>query len=455
MSKFDRRNFLKISGITALGSSLLPFGNLGCGNRKSVPGETLYEIFKSPPSEYRPFVRWWWNGNRLEKQEIERQLDLLNEAGIGGVEINPIAMPSDIAENPEESLTWLSDEWNEMVAFATTEASNRGMTSDMIVGAGWPFGGEFLSPEEQMKGVVLQKIELEGPQTYRENLDNIIEIRNRPDESDDGNQQHGPEPELLFLRLAPEQIGSVTECEDVTNEVGPDGSMALEVPEGRHVLYLGTIQKGITFREITLGAPGSDGPCLDHYNNSAVLTYLNRVSDRLGPSLGGELGMQLRALFVDSIELSGSNWTQDLPEQFRKRRGYELEPYYPFVFYENPYGGYSDPISFSHDLQDTVKRARYDYNHTLVELFLERFVQTFHEWCESKDLLSRYQAYGLPWLMGMAEGYTIPDIPEANNWLFNRPPYVQGYNIWTKYASAGAHLTGKSTVSTEAMTNTR
>ncbi len=48
----------------------------------------LYSIFKNPATIYRPYVRWWWNGDKVEKDELARELRLLKNAGIGGVEIN-------------------------------------------------------------------------------------------------------------------------------------------------------------------------------------------------------------------------------------------------------------------------------------------------------------------------------------------------------------------------------
>ena len=56
--------------------------------------------------------------------------------------------------------------------------------------------------------------------------------------------------------------------------------------------------------------------------------------------------------------------------------------------------------------------------------------------------------------MGMAEGYLVPDIPESNGWIFSPDAYHHGYYVWNKYASSGGHLTGKSIISSEAMTNT-
>jgi hypothetical protein len=55
--------------------------------------DPLFAAFRDPPSRYRPFVRWWWNGGCVTGKEILRELDLLKEAGIGGVEINTLAMP--------------------------------------------------------------------------------------------------------------------------------------------------------------------------------------------------------------------------------------------------------------------------------------------------------------------------------------------------------------------------
>ena len=43
----------------------------------------LYEGFRDPPPEARPFVRWWWNGNRIEADELSREIELLKKCGFG------------------------------------------------------------------------------------------------------------------------------------------------------------------------------------------------------------------------------------------------------------------------------------------------------------------------------------------------------------------------------------
>ena len=38
----------------------------------------------------KPWVRWWWPGSAVDRQNLTRQLEELARVGIGGVEITPI-----------------------------------------------------------------------------------------------------------------------------------------------------------------------------------------------------------------------------------------------------------------------------------------------------------------------------------------------------------------------------
>ena len=42
-----------------------------------LSSKDLYKQFQNPDSRYRPFVRWWWNGDRVEAEELVRELHLL------------------------------------------------------------------------------------------------------------------------------------------------------------------------------------------------------------------------------------------------------------------------------------------------------------------------------------------------------------------------------------------
>ncbi|MDP4224631.1 MAG: glycosyl hydrolase, partial [Bacteroidota bacterium] len=164
----NRRKFLSNSAVFATGSVItgaVPSINRTFFPADSLRGADLYNLFKNPPFNYHPFVRWWWNGNKVEGKELVRELRLLKEAGIGGVEINPVEFPSrfDGDDLGKPSLKWLSDEWLRMLEVVFKEAKSLGMICDLLVGSGWPFGAEYLEGEERSQIVVIGVKKIKGP----------------------------------------------------------------------------------------------------------------------------------------------------------------------------------------------------------------------------------------------------------------------------------------------------
>lgn len=415
----------------------------------------LFAGFQNPPAEARPFVRWWWNGNRLQKEEIVRQINELQRAGIGGVEINPIAMPEEADDMGIEPLTWISKEWNEMLVFAALEAKSRGLLVDLIVGSGWPFGGEFLEEDETIQRIIAHKISVSGGEKLDEDLETLY--RKAVAALSQGTQT-AKSHELVFIRLVPSAIQSIKEITDLTELFNRENRIEMEVPEGNYELVYGILQR--SNREVMHGAPGAAGPVMNHYEREITRAYLNRLN-KISEDTGYPISKLIRALFCDSIELDGANWTDGFEELFIKAYNYHLEPWYPFIFY-NPYTGYPEE-NYNPEFADQLIRVRYDYNKLLVKTFLENFTEEFQDFCTEWNMLCRYQAYGTPFLMGMMEGNMIADIPESNNWIYSADMDADewkwnqehGYMIWNMYAASGGHLTGKKIISNEAMTNTR
>jgi hypothetical protein len=428
---------------------------LGCSKNKKVEDDTLFNGFVNPPADARPFVRWWWNGNCLEKDEITRQLDVLQKAGIGGVEINPIAMPEEATDIGVKSMTWLSPEWNDMLKFAAVQAKERGMIADLIVGSGWPFGGEFLSESETMQRMIINTIPCSGGQKISETLDDLYK---KAEES--LARSHGTvrSYEMAFIRLVPADIQNTSEEIDLFDDkYRKTDRLEVTIPSGKFNLVYGILQRGT--REVMHGAPGAAGPVMNHYEKKITRAYLSRL-DKISKDTGTPLSELIRALFCDSIELDGSNWTDNFQDIFFETYHYELSPWLPFVFYD-PFKGYVEE-NYEADFAEQLKRVRYDYNKLLVKVFLENFTQEFQDFCTEEGVLCRYQAYGTPFLMGMMEGNMIPDIPESNNWIYSTDMDADawywnqqhGYMIWNLYASSAGHLKNRKIVSNEAMTNT-
>ncbi|MCK5699651.1 MAG: hypothetical protein KAI29_00795, partial [Cyclobacteriaceae bacterium] len=328
------------------------------------------------------------------QKEIVRQLELMNSAGIGGIEINPIEMPEQADNLVGNPMDWLSDEWIEMLEFTIKEAKKLGMVTDLIVGTGWPFGGEFLQPEETIQGVNVEVVQLTGPK--RATI---------PLPKPKGDHQF----EILKITLFPSKIKSMEEGKDYPLDLDKN-SITIDIPRGEYELHILTWQNN--FRTVMGGAPGGAGPVLDHFNKTAVEKYLNHISDQFKQKTEKNRIEGVRAFFCDSIELNGANWTNGFEQEFKERRGYDILPYLPLILHKN--------INIDPIFEDELKRARYDYSHTLAEIFTESFILPFHNWCHEQGTLSRYQAYGFPSLYtDLIDGNMIPDIPEGDQWLFN------------------------------------
>ena len=97
-------------------------------------------------------MRWWWFGPAVTKPEIQRELEQMKAAGIGGVEIAtlyPLAL--DDPQTGFRNLPYLSDEYIDALRFAASEATKLGLRIDITLGSGWPFGGPHI-PVTQAAG---------------------------------------------------------------------------------------------------------------------------------------------------------------------------------------------------------------------------------------------------------------------------------------------------------------
>jgi hypothetical protein len=463
----DRRGFIIGSTIAAAGWYLAgrPVFGRGIMPDTGMTGSVseINALFGNPSMNYRPFVRWWWNGNKVERDELIRELRLLKEAGIGGVEINPVSFPSryDGDDMGKPSLMWLSDEWTDMLAVVFAETKSLGMTCDLIVGSGWPFGAANLPADERSQVMVICVRRLTGPLDYSVSRDELFHEADPPVSS----PWKGRAFDLVSLSLVPDPVSSAGQITDLSGLATGD-YIDFFVPEGNHALY--ALVRITGFMEVINGAPGASGPVLDHYNSLAVKRYLKLMSDTI-TARTGPLSQHLRALFTDSMELEGANWTGDMQEEFIRRRGYDIVPYLPFVLFRTGAMGnvtdYKYGAAYGPEFDDMIMRMRYDFETTKAEILEQSFLAGFASWCRDLGVKSRMQAYGRGFFP--LESSFAVDIPEGESWTMNwlkhrigeempDSDYRRGraYTMINKYVSSAAHLGGKKIVSCEEMTDT-
>ena len=416
----------------------------------------LYPGFKDPKDIYRPFVRWWWNGDKIEKDEIARELKLLKNAGISGVEINPIKFPAKTDDLGRRSVPWLSEEWINLLQFTLEEAKSLDITCDLLVGSGWPFGGEWLEEEERSQIVVIGTKTLQGPMEFEAPLSELFK------EADPTIYSPFKEKkmEILSLKLLPSIVNRVEDVKDISTNID-NRHIKCEIPKGQYVLYI--LVKIKSFMQVIQGAPGATGPVLNHYNKDAVQKYLSRMSLAINEKLG-PLSSRIRSFFCDSLELEGANWCEDMQPEFQKRKGYDLLPWLPFLLYKIAAMGntfvFDYGVEYGAEFKDKIQRVRYDFEFVKAELLRERFFNSFVSWCKENKVQSRVQAYGRGYFP--LEGSFDVDIPECESWIrpglgteMSESDYRIGraYTVVNKYVSSAAHLKGKQHVSCEELTN--
>ncbi|WP_153800385.1 glycosyl hydrolase [Foetidibacter luteolus] len=450
-----RRRFVQLASLSAASIPFMGFKQKAAAFTAAAPEDGLFQQFVNPAGNYRPFVRWWWNGDRVTKDEVLRELDLLKEAGIGGVEINPIRWPENADPIGVKELSWGSPEWLDVVQAAVTGAKEKGITCDMIVGSGWPFGGEFVPRGEQCEMIALGTMNIDGGKQINLTKKQLLDSVNPAFAFGHKNS----EKELFLLRLAPYDMSSFVEGTDL-NHLLSNEQITFDVPAGDYVLYY--LVKITGFAAVIQGALGANGPVINHYNQTAVENYLDGFGQKLTSKLG-PLNQYFRAFFTDSIELEGANWCSDMFEQFQQRRGYSLVPYFPYMLFKTGEMGNAVKeeygAKFSPAVKEMLSRVRYDFEITKHELFHERFIKTFTGWCKKHGVKARMQAYGMD--CHPLEATMLLDIPECETWIWN--PEIdefddkgrgRNYTMINKFVSSAAHLAGKQLVSCEEMTNT-
>lgn len=381
------------------------------------------DVWPELTKESKPWTRWWWMGNAVNKVDIEKQLRSLAAAGFGGVEITPIYGAK---EYEDQYIDFLSDEWMEMLDFTILKAEEMGMGVDMNLGTGWPFGGPHITPESAASKLILERYPFKAGKKINEQ----IRIRDK--------KQNKADVHLLEL-IAYEEDGNTT---DVKSFVDGDGNLNW-IPKSDGLVIAAF--NGKTRQRVKRAAPGGAGWTMDHFSKEALKVYLSRFD-----SAFGKIDHRPRSFFNDSFEVYGSSGTADIFKEFQLRRGYDIK------LHLQELGSEIDT--------EMNRRVQSDYRETLGDLLKEEFTQPWTEWSHVQGSLSKNQAHGSPG--NLLDLYATVDIPECETFGSTYFP-IPGLRrdtadiridnevpdpVMLKFASSATNVTGKKYVSSETFT---
>jgi len=370
----------------------------------------LHHGFAHPPDSSRIMMRWWWFGPSATRSELKRELEQMKAAGIGGVEIaTPYPLALDDPQTGFHNYSFVSDEHLDNLRFAAEEARKLGMRVDITLGSGWPFGGPHI-PVTQAAG-----------ELRVESVPVGADVASIPVPALEPGEQ------MLAVFVAPAANGGADfrQAKQMPTPSGARMDLA-ELSTARVVLFFISSRTGMMVKRAAQGAAGF---VLDHYDATAIQNHLVAVGDRLLSAFGDRPPY---AIFSDSLEDYGSDWTPELLSEFQRRRGYDLKPLLPALV------GDIGPITAA---------VRHDWGQTLTELANERYLQPIHDWAHRHSTLFRSQTYGYPPVTLSSNRFE--DLPEGEG--------KATINMWlqfsdTRWAASAGHLFGNNVISSETWT---
>ncbi len=372
----------------------------------SAPVDDLQKSFLNPPDDSRIMMRWWWFGPSVTKAQLEKEMRLMKEGGIGGFEVQPVyPLVLDNNAGGIKNFPFLSNEFIDALRFTSQKARELGLRFDLTLGSGWPFGGPMVSIEHAAARLRYERVKVDP----RNSFVKVPSI--------------GAGEKLIatFITVAEgNRLGPFDLITDIK-----DGQVSLpnfRDASPREVLFFISSRTGMQVKRPAIGA---EGFVLDHMNRAATDAYLKAVGDRMFQAFGNNPPY---SIFCDSLEVYNHDWSDDFLEEFQRRRGYDLKPHLPELVI---------------DTGAATKGLRRDWGRTQYELLNERFLQPMQEWAKKHGTRFRVQDYGVP--AAAISSNAFADIPdgEGAQWKVVRA---------ARWASSASHLYSRPIASSETWT---
>lgn len=354
--------------------------------------------FIKPPKGYGNVPFYWWSGDRLDKERLKEELEVLSSSATDGFAV------SYIHTDPGVDTLFNKDGHG---LFGRTEPGDPAVFSE----AWWDvwnwFSGECASRglgtglDDYTMGWV-------GNGYYPDELDTMSVFKGYKGELDI--QVFPVKGGELFRHELPADWLSVVAWPDKI-ELGhtvANGRIAWQVPSGgNYKVYVIATKPGHILHP--------------EHGKALVDVYFNRFENRMDSA--GRAGMNY--FFQDELSypINLTSWSSDFQTEFAKRKGYDITPYLPAL---KEYIGTITP------------KIRLDYAEVLMDLSEERYFRPVYDWHAERGLI-----YGCDNLGRGRDPLAYVDYFRSISWFTapgNDAPSRGSSFLETKVSSSVAHL---------------
>lgn len=436
------------------------------------PMVDLDEGWQSPPRMSRVHCWWWWLNGNVTKQAITRDLEAMKAKGMGGANIIDAAHASEGEQSkPPHGPDFASPEWCELFQHALKEAERLDLELGFNIQSGWNLGGPTVTPEQAAKEVTTAETLIEGghyverrlprPKSrydyyrdirvlalplpgdwQRETLARVRNYRQKAYHTYPGGFTAANADHLLETGAEGEDSSGVAleAIHDLSDKVDEKGTLRWEAPAGNWLI----VRVGYTVdgARVSTSSDNWNGLAIDYLDSSAFEAYGEEVLTPILDQVRPYWGKSLRYLHTDSWELGPINWTPSMPEEFAKRRGYDMTCYLPTL------AGYVVVD------RDTSNRFLNDFRRTIGELIADGKYRAFADYAHARGLGIHPESGGphaAPVDALLCLGRS--DIPMGEFWARSQTHRTEDTSrLFVKQPASAAHIYGKRLVMAEAFT---
>nr|WP_315250883.1 glycosyl hydrolase [uncultured Duganella sp.] len=361
----------------------------------------------APPDAARPMVRWWWFGPAVVKPQLEREMLAMKQGGFGGFEIQPVyPMELDDPARGIRNLPYLSADFLDAVSFVNKKAHENNLRVDMTLASGWPYGGPHVPVTEAASRLRVVPVALPA------GADSVA----LPSIGS------GEKLVATFVGAGDDKQFDATRLAMIEPAQANGRAQVAPADSGRVVVFYIASR---TAQQVKRAALGAEGFVLDHLSRKAIDHHLQQVAEPLLKAFGDQPPY---AVFSDSLEVYGTDWTDDFLAEFQRRRGYDLKPLLPLV-----YSGQGADAG----------ALRRDWAVTQTELVNERYLTPVDDWAKRHQTRFRSQTYGEP-AVSLSSNRLVA-LPEGEG------PQFREFSF-TRLATSAGHLYGRNVISAETWT---
>ncbi len=221
---------------------------------------------------------------------------------------------------------------------------------------------------------------------------------------------------------------------DLSARVDMDGRLKWIAPPGAWtILRVGHTPTGQL--NVSASKAGTGLEC-DKFSREAAEFHFDHVIAQVLADAGPLAGKSFTAVEIDSYEAGMQNWSASLPDEFKRRMGYELWRYLPAVAGGRIVGDAA-----------VAERFLFDLRRVEADVMAENYYGRMQELCAAHGLKFYVEGYG----QGVFDEMKVsggPDFPMTEFW--ERTPWTPSRVV--KLVSSAAHVYGKPVVAAESFT---